>query len=122
MRTLRFFAVLSIAAACGAPSATSTAVEMGEFFIEAPNRLVAGSGELIVTNSGDFGHTLIVTRESGEVIAATDIVAPGGAATLDVDLPPGRYLITCRIVAQKPDGAVVDHFQEGMVSTVDVEA
>ena len=74
-----------------------------------------------VTNSGEFPHTLVISDENGTVITGTDLIAPGQTVALDVPLQPGTYQFTCRIVSQKPDGAIVDHFEEGMVQTVTVE-
>ncbi len=40
------------------------------------------------------------TRPSGTVVAASDVLPTGDEATLDLDLPPGSYQLTCRIVVQ----------------------
>jgi uncharacterized cupredoxin-like copper-binding protein len=54
------------------------------------------------------------------VIAATDLVVPGAEATLEVDLQPGTYVFSCRIVSQDDEGNLIDHFESGMHRTVTV--
>jgi small subunit ribosomal protein S19 len=68
---------------------------------------------------GEFSLTR-VTDSSGGVVAATPLVQPGETAALEVDLAPGRYSFTCRIVAEDPDGNIVDHYEAGMNTLVDV--
>jgi hypothetical protein len=63
----------------------------------------------------------VVTDSSGQVVAATDLVAPDENARLEVDLAAGVYSFTCRIVAQDSEGALIDHFESGMHASVRVE-
>jgi uncharacterized cupredoxin-like copper-binding protein len=62
-----------------------------------------------------------VTDNEGNVLAATDVVAPGTDATLSVDLQPGAYQVSCRLVGQDGDGNIIDHYENGMFSQLEVE-
>jgi hypothetical protein len=101
-------------------TASAEGYDLIEFAIEGASELPADVTSVAVTNSGEFPHTLVVTDVGGEVIAATDVLQPGQGAELALDLEPGRYSFTCRIVAQTPEGEIVDHFEQGMSKTVSV--
>lgn len=116
----RLTAVLLLgASACGPSAMSESEVTLTEFAIAADQRL-AGEVSLSIINSGDFGHTLVVSSLDGTVITSTDVLAPGDEARLDLDLEPGRYVFTCRIVVQTPDGEIVDHYARGMAADVEV--
>lgn len=83
--------------------------------------LASGQSNLTVSNSGEFAHTLVIADRTGTVLAATGLIQPGETTELDVDLSNGQFQFTCRIVAQKPDGELVDHFEAGMSTIVRVE-
>jgi hypothetical protein len=63
----------------------------------------------------------VVATETGTVLAASDVLAPEGRQTLTVRLEPGTYQLTCRIVFRGEDGLLIDHYQEGMGTEIDVE-
>ena len=81
-------------------------------------RYARGAVTLDITNEGEFSHTLVVEDATGRVLAATDVIAPGSEATVEVGLDGSQYRFTCRIVVSREDGTVVDHFQQGMTVTV----
>lgn len=115
--------LLLLLGACGGQGVSSTEVEMGEFWISpVDGRLQAGKVELLVENYGEFSHTLVVSDASGIVVGATDLIGPEAEALLTVDLVPGSYMFTCRIVKGLDDGTFVDHYQQGMAVSVDVSA
>ena len=117
----RLVAIASLAiAGCTAAGASvgPPRVDLGEFSVEASGSFTAGSNSITVANAGEFGHTLVVADESGRVVDASPLVAPGEAITFDVELAPGTYDFTCRIVVQTGDGRLVDHYAEGMETTV----
>lgn len=117
----RLAAVLLLGVSACAPSATSESeVTLTEFAIVADQHLTAGEVSLSIINSGDFGHSLVVSSLDGTVITSTGVLAPGEEARLDLDLEPGRYVFTCRIVVQTPDGEIVDHYARGMAADVEV--
>ncbi len=119
---MRRLALLLLAlAACQTVAASSTDVELYEFGIDpGVTTLQAGTVVLTVTNGGEYPHTLVVTDSGGHVVSAGDVVAPGETTSLSVDMGPGDYSFTCRIVAQDDDGNVIDHFEEGMSTGVTV--
>jgi plastocyanin len=115
--------VLLVLGACGGQAVSGSDVEVGEFWITPNDHLLqAGTVELVVENYGEFSHTLVVSDASGTVIGATDLIAPEASTTLTVELLPGSYTFTCRIVKGLDDGSVVDHYQQGMAASVDVSA
>lgn len=119
----RMALVFAVALAACTPAATAeTQVQLREFSIDAASRLTGGEQSLHVINQGEFGHTLVVSTEDGTVVTSTDVVPPGGETSLDLDLEPGRYVFTCRIVVQTPGGDIVDHYQRGMAAAVEVVA
>lgn len=84
--------------------------------------LTAGRVVLDIENTGQYGHTLVVTTDAGAVVAATGLIAAGDATTLEVELSPGGYQFSCRIVATGGDGALLDHHQLGMKADVRVRS
>jgi hypothetical protein len=101
----------------------NTEVEIGEFWISpADGVLQVGTVELLVENYGEFSHTLVVSDASGTVIGATDLIGPEAQSILTVDLLPGSYTFTCRIVKGLDDGTIVDHYQLGMTASIEVSA
>ena len=113
-------AALALAACSGSGAAAGEFV-LTEYEIDVPSAsFQTGSVALPIVNAGEFGHTLVVTREDGRAIAASETIAAGGASELVLDLAPGTYQVSCRIVVQLPDGTIVDHYQAGMVATFKV--
>lgn len=115
--------VVLVTAACTSSAASTTAsVSLAEFAIETSTHVIAaGTSDLVIENTGEFGHTLVVTDEAGTVVAATEFIPAGETTTLPVDLESGRYEFTCRIVFETDDGDIVDHYERGMRAAVDVE-
>ncbi len=114
-------AVAVLFIACSSPPSQATSYDLTEFEINGPTTTPTGASSLTVSNSGEFPHTLVIADEDGTVIAATDLVQPGQTVELEVELSEGTFQFTCRIVAQTPDGELVDHFEEGMAETVVVD-
>jgi hypothetical protein len=115
--------LLGLVGACGGEGVANTEVEIGEFWISpADGVLRVGTVELLVENYGEFSHTLVVSDASGTVIGATDLIRPEAESILTVDLLPGSYTFTCRIVKGLDDGTIVDHYQRGMAASIDVSA
>ena len=113
-----------VASGCSSPEPSSQAsVDLREFAINvSASRWEAGSIVLDVENTGEYAHAVVLTDGSGDVVAATGLLRAGGDVAMEVDLGPGNYQLTCRIVAQSADGALVDHFESGMIADVIVEA
>ena len=109
--------------ACAGQGSSRGEVELAEFYVTSEHdTLKAGTVELTVENYGEFTHTLVVSDATGAVIAATDLIEPDAETVLTIDVEPGAYTFTCRIVKGLDDGTVVDHYERGMVSTVEVVA
>lgn len=123
-------AALSVVAAIGLASCREGAmpvstdrVQVDEFSIHtAAQAWTAGALELTIDNVGERAHTLIISRDDGQVVAASDIVDPEQVIEFDVDLGPGTYQLTCRIVVEGGDGQLFDHFEQGMHATIEVGA
>jgi uncharacterized cupredoxin-like copper-binding protein len=110
-----WLAVLVLAGCSGRGAATSVHVDLREFAIESSNTsLAAGHVDLEIENYGKYPHTLVVTDADGNVVAATDVLSPDEEVNLGLDLPPGQYEFTCRIVGTDDHGNVIDHYQAGM--------
>ena len=108
-------------AACGSPGVAATEVSLGEFWVgPEADRLEAGTVVLTAENSGEIAHTLVISDSSGTVLAATDLIDSEAEVDLTVNLEPGTYGFTCRIVVSLSDGTVVDHYQKGMSALVEV--
>lgn len=115
-------ALLFVLGGCsGTTQSGPSAYDLTEFAVSGPSKVDPGASTMTVSNSGDFPHTLVIADETGRVVAATDLIEPGEVVDLSVSLDPGEFQFTCRIVAEKPDGQIVDHFEAGMSRTVRVE-
>jgi nitrite reductase (NO-forming) len=98
-------AVAAILVACGSPSPARPAaaparqvdVTMTEFrFSPGPIHAIPGPAVLRVTNAGRVGHDLtVLTPDGSRRLGHTPLVAPGGTATLRLDLSPGTYQVIC---------------------------
>lgn len=122
-RRRSLFLCALLVAGCGTPSVSATSVDLDEFsVIPATTRLAAGQVELTAHNSGEFPHTLVVSRTDGTVVAGTELIDTGETARLAVTLTAGSYMFTCRIVSQMDTGELVDHYERGMVARVEVTA
>ena len=123
MRRLCALGALAFVLLTGCSNAVSgsDAILLGDGYIRVPAApYSAGSVGIEIENVGDLDHTLVVTRADGSPIAATSSVAAGESTRLTVDLAPGTYTVSCRIVVQLPDGAVIDHYELGMVASIEV--
>jgi uncharacterized cupredoxin-like copper-binding protein len=110
-----------LVSACDQAATADMSVQLAEFSITSPSSITADVHEIEVANVGEFTHTLVITDSEGEVAAASGLIQPGETVSLDIDLPPGRYSLTCRIVAQDNEGNLIDHYEAGMNETVVVE-
>lgn len=115
----RLLVLVLLIAAC-TPATSGGTVVLSEFALSLPGSVAAGLVTLDVTNRGEFGHTVLVTDESGAVVGSTDVIGSGDGATLQLELPPGNYQVSCRIVVETPDGEIVDHYERGMFASLTV--
>lgn len=121
MRRVLIFAFLALLlGSCSGGASGSARYTLGEFFINGPAMLADTGDGITVENSGEYSHTLVVTRPDGQVVAASGLVGAGETITLDFDLEPGAYQFTCRIVGQDGEGRLIDHYERGMHTAVSV--
>lgn len=115
-----FILTLILIGACGGtPSVQgSPTVELNEFSITADGVFEAGHNEITVHNEGNFSHTVVIADKNGTVIDVTGLIAAGESSVFSVDLDPGTYELSCRIVVQTDDGKLIDHYHEGMKTTI----
>ena len=114
MRRALLIATALILGACFSASSSAGQYDLYEFAIDGSSSIQAGESVLQLTNSGEFTHTFVVTDKDGVVIVASEVLAPGASSELSIDIKPGEYMVTCRIVVQTDQGALVDHFEQGM--------
>lgn len=115
--------LIALLPSCGGAKVASSeiGVDLADGSIQIGNDVwAAGPVDLTLQNGGQFGHTLVVARTDGTVVAATQLIPSGESTRLLIDLKPGRYQISCRIVSVTPDGQIFDHYELGMWANVEV--
>ena len=112
---------VALLGACGeATPVTSIDIDLDEYSIDSSSGLVLeGPVTMSLANVGELPHTIVVSTLDGTVVAASEVVPAGETGQFVARLQPGAYEFTCRIVAEF-DGALVDHYELGMVTRVDV--
>ncbi|MEX2322787.1 MAG: hypothetical protein WEA29_03335 [Acidimicrobiia bacterium] len=122
-RALASIVLLSAITACSGTPADESRVVLSEYsMVASPGLLTAGAVDFEVENVGEQGHMMVITDGQGTVLATTEVIPPGTTTTLRAELEAGRYLASCRIVVQLPEGRIVDHLEEGMVTMLRVSA
>ena len=118
----RIAAILGLVTAISAcqPAADEAVFELADGSISGPSRVVSDLNSFMATNTGMLAHTMVVTANDGRVLAATYLIQPGETAAIEVDLDPGMFQVSCRIVAQGDDGDLMDHYELGMRLSLDV--
>lgn len=110
--------LLAVMLAACASARADRPFELTEFSISGPDVVSSGPSHIDLVNTGSFSHTLVITDQNGQVVAATGLIGPGESGSLDVDLDDGVYSFTCRIVVQNSEGELIDHFEAGMHTMV----
>lgn len=144
MRRFRYSvlgAVIALAiAGCGGGGGELD-VSLFEWGVEPADSSVS-SGEVTVsaTNDGGEAHELVIVKgvapddlpvdENGKVIeddlpegsfiGEIEEFDAGTTESATFDLEEGTYTIFCNIAEEEDDGSVESHFQEGMVTTIEV--
>ena len=124
MRRLLALLLLAVmACSVGDDAGGAPAVAMDEFSVVASGTFTAGVNDVVVRNDGEFGHTVVFAEPDGTVVAASPSIAPGEELVFPVRLEAGtEYEISCRIVVGIGEGQIVDHYEEGMLTSIVVEA
>ena len=91
MSRLLAIVLLVLVAGCATAPSSGSSFVLDDGSIVAPATISNGTTTLEISNVGEFNHTLVVTDSDGNVLAATDVIAPGTDANLSVDLQPGAY-------------------------------
>ena len=92
-------------AAASAAEAQVVEVTLGDLFIK-PDKISASAGdvEFKVTNDGQAEHNFAIEGEG-----ATDMIPPGGSATLSVSgLEAGKYNVICQVSGHAQGGMTAD--------------
>ncbi|MDX1469464.1 MAG: hypothetical protein R3258_08980 [Acidimicrobiia bacterium] len=118
-RVATILGLVALISACQ-PATDEALFELADGSISGPSRVVSDVNTFTASNTGNLAHTMVVTANDGRVIAATDLIQPGETAALEVDLDPGMFQVSCRIVAQGDDGELMDHYELGMRLSLDV--
>jgi plastocyanin len=96
----------------GGESATASGgltVRMTDYAFKPRNVTVARGTVIQVTNEGEIAHNLKVERgpdpqDDTDEVAGTETFLPGDSETLEVDLPPGRYVMVCTVPGHRELG------------------
>jgi hypothetical protein len=121
MRRLVWLMLMLGVVACSASPVENSQVDLAEFSVTVDEELLqTGVVDLSIENYGQYPHTLVISTIEGSVLAATDLILAGEQRELQIDLAPGVYMFTCRIVNSDGEGGVIDHYQNGMSATVEV--
>jgi hypothetical protein len=131
-----------------APSGTSAAtgehveVTLDEWTVEpGTSTIAAGTVVFEAINAGDEPHELVIVRgddpadlplsegkvdeeqlPEGAFIGEIEAFPAGERCAASFELEPGRYVLFCNITEQEEHGGHESHFEEGMVTTIEVEA
>ena len=89
-------------------------VELKEWAVAPnPKDITGGNVTFDVSNSGQFGHDLVILDSSGAEVGRTPVFKSAeGPKTLQVDLKPGAYKFICDVPG---------HAQQGMTTDVTVK-
>ena len=97
-------------AASGATGGTTDAQQVNAALSEwaiafDPKDIKAGKVKFIVSNTGKFGHDLVVQDSSGGTVGSTpSFKNADGTKELEVDLKPGTYKVVCDIPGHADKG------------------
>jgi plastocyanin len=133
--------VLSLIIAACTGGAGEVEVSLFEWSVEPSTDSVA-SGEVtfVATNDGGEAHELVIVKDvapgdlptddtgkvveddlpEGAFIGEIEEFAAGETESATFDLAPGTYTLFCNIVEEEDTGEFESHFQEGMVTTIEV--
>ncbi len=111
-------------AASGAQRA-EVEIIIGEWFIAlSGEEPPSGDVKLVIRNYGQYVHEIEVIRKLGEYqeyeVAEIEDIAPGETRALGFQFSPGTYELACTIVERKADGRILNHYQLGMFTFIDV--
>lgn len=126
-------------AACGG-GGSDVDVSLFEWDVEAPASASAGEVTFNASNDGGEVHELVIVKgvapadlpvdEDGKVIeddlpegafiGEIEEFEAGTTESATFDLEEGTYTLFCNITEEEEDGEIESHFQEGMVTTIEI--
>lgn len=122
-RLLVLLLLATVACSVGEDAGGPPVVQLDEFTVEATGVFTPGVNDVVVRNDGEFGHTVVFAQADGTVVGASPSVPPGGEIVFPVRLEAGvEYEVSCRIVVGIGERQIVDHYEEGMLTSIVVEA
>jgi plastocyanin len=95
------------AAAPAAPDDNPVNVTLSEYKIEMPNTLAAGAATFKVTNAGNKTHNFKIEGNGMEKKLKSNL-KHGESETMQVDLKPGKYKVSCPILGHGHKGMKLD--------------
>ena len=139
-RAIGLAAVAMMIAACGG-GGNAVDVSLFEWSVEpSDSSVAAGEVTFNVSNDGGEAHEMVIVKgvapadlpvdENGKVIeddlpegafiGEIEEFEAGTTESATFDLEEGTYTLFCNISEEEDDGSVESHFQEGMVTTIEV--
>jgi hypothetical protein len=130
----------TVFAACGG-GGTTVDVVLSEWIVNpAVDEAPAGDVTFAAENAGAEDHELVIVRgddpaalpvdDTGKVdedalaegafIGEIEEFESGSTEEASFDLEAGTYILFCNIVEEEDDGSFESHFQEGMVTTIEI--
>jgi len=124
----------------GAAGGDGLAVTLAEWSVSAPDSASGGSVLVTAENAGLEVHELVIVRADsvdgweqdgdgkvledqfadGDFIGEIEEFNGGTTESGTFELDAGTYVLFCNIVEEEPDGSVESHFNEGMVTTIEI--
>ena len=115
-------------------------LRMGEWFIEAPERVTGGVSRFEITNDGQIGHEIAILRvdadmslpvgadggldeaalPEGSLVGEVEPFFGGTSCRGTFELEPGEYAFLCALVGQR-GGNRSGHWGNGMLAGFSVE-
>ncbi|HUG17078.1 MAG TPA: sulfocyanin-like copper-binding protein [Thermomicrobiales bacterium] len=95
-------ALIAIAISPAAAQDQTVDVELGDFYIEMPSSVQAGTITFSMSNVGAMPHT--ITIEGNGVDVSGDVLSGGQSGTLEVELAAGSYTVYCPIPGHREGG------------------
>jgi len=100
-----------------ADSTVELEVRLKSFSVRAKTQTAAsGPIRFVAKNVDTEEHELVVRKKEGGLfkeMGEIEAIAPGTGKELTLQLPPGRYELSCQIV-EKEEGETIDHYKKGM--------
>ncbi len=64
----------------------------------------AGTAGFTIRNQGVIDHDLVILDDQRQLLAGSQVIAPGGTATFETTLSPGAYVVVCTLPGHREVG------------------